>query len=184
MSLSAGAQSRLTLRRAAPLHATCTVSLPLFRASGGGLYSIPLSFNANYAFWSKWTLRCCIKICFHWQVVAHKTFWSLPTAFGYPGMLRKIGARNMNETARRWRRGGVWTDRGYLNRPRRSFARWRRVSAGAGGRAAGSGGSCCVGSRLVQIGGAQRNKCAVSITVFITDRSGALGCPWIVAEKL
>lgn len=35
MSLSAAARSRLTLRRAAPLHATCTESLPLFRASGG-----------------------------------------------------------------------------------------------------------------------------------------------------
>lgn len=35
VSLSAGAQLRLTLRRAAPLHATCTESLPLFRASGG-----------------------------------------------------------------------------------------------------------------------------------------------------
>lgn len=33
--LSARAELRLTLRRAAPLHATCTESLPLFRASGG-----------------------------------------------------------------------------------------------------------------------------------------------------
>lgn len=37
--------------------------------------------------------------------MAVKTLRSLRTAFGYPGMLRKIGARNMNETARRWRVG-------------------------------------------------------------------------------
>lgn len=111
-----GAQSRLTLRRAAPLHATCTESLPLFRASGGDKSDAILSLTLLSPSSGIWTVRLARKMQNRVRGRASTAFRSLPTAFGYPGMLRKIGARNMNETARRCggegceQTGDIWID--------------------------------------------------------------------------
>lgn len=102
MLSSARAQLRLTLRRAAPLHATCTESLPLFRvweATIRVLYNLSTTLRYKGISASGASDRVEIGA---WET-AHVLLRCLPTAIGYPGMLRKIGTRNMNETARRWR---------------------------------------------------------------------------------